>query len=103
MHEITEKVVGERRTVALRDLGARVGDSKTVEEACEVAAETLSEHEKDIPFALLYLIDGDRRHRRLAGAAGIDAGSEIGPATIDLRATSERGWRKRCRTTARKS
>jgi PAS domain S-box-containing protein len=92
VHEITEKVVGERRIVALRDLGARVGDSKTVEEACEVAAGTLSEHEKDIPFALLYLIDGDRRHARLAGAAGIDAGSEIGPATIDLRATSEPGW-----------
>jgi PAS domain S-box-containing protein len=92
VHEITEKIVGERRIVALRDLGARVGDAKTVEEACEVAARTLSEHEKDIPFALLYLIDGDRRHARLAGAAGIDAGSEISPATIDLRETSERGW-----------
>jgi PAS domain S-box-containing protein len=92
VHEITEKIVGERRVVALRDLGARVADAKTVEEACEVAARTLSEHEKDVPFALLYLIDGDRRYARLAGAAGIDAGGEISPATIDLRATSEPGW-----------
>jgi PAS domain S-box-containing protein len=92
VHEITEKVVGERRIVALRDLGARVGDAKTVEEACEVAARTLSAHEKDIPFALLYLIDDDRRHARLAGATGIGVGAEIGPATIDMRETSERGW-----------
>src|SRR5262245_11899225 len=92
VHEITEKIVAERRVVALRDLGARVGDAKTVEGACEVAARTISEHEKDIPFALLYLIDGDRRHARLAGAAGIEAGAEMSPATIDLRMTSESGW-----------
>ena len=41
VHEISEKVVGERRVVALRDLGARVGDAKTAEEACAIAAGTL--------------------------------------------------------------
>src|SRR5262245_38629292 len=40
VHEITEKIVGERRVVALRDLGARVGDAKTAAEACTVAART---------------------------------------------------------------
>ena len=28
----------------------------------------------DVPFALLYLIDADRRGARLAGAAGLEAG-----------------------------
>jgi len=47
VHEITQKVVGERRVVALRDLGARVGKAKTAEEACAVAAETLVRHDKE--------------------------------------------------------
>src|SRR5262245_13021279 len=53
VHEITEKVIGERRVVALRDLGARVGEAKTAEEACRLAAETLAAHDKDMPFVLL--------------------------------------------------
>src|SRR5689334_8550469 len=55
VHEITEKIVGERRVTVLRDLGARVGDAKTAEDACVVAAHTLAAHGKDVPFALIYL------------------------------------------------
>jgi PAS domain S-box-containing protein len=92
VHEITEKIVGERRVVALRDLGARVGDAKTAEEACSVAAQTLSGHSKDVPFVLLYLIDEDRRHARLAGASGVDGRDGISPPVIDLEAATDRGW-----------
>jgi PAS domain S-box-containing protein len=92
VHEITEKIVGERRVVALRDLGACVGDAKTAEEACAVAAQTLSAHGKDVPFALLYLVDTDRRHAILAGATGIDGHEDIGPALIDLNDTSACAW-----------
>ena len=38
VHEITEKVIGERRIAALRDLGARTAEGKTAEEACAIAA-----------------------------------------------------------------
>jgi len=41
VHEITEKVVGERRTAALRDLAARVADAKTAKQACAFSAEVL--------------------------------------------------------------
>jgi signal transduction histidine kinase len=51
VHEITEKVVGERRIVILRDLGASAGDAKTAEEACAIVAATLARHPKDVPFA----------------------------------------------------
>ncbi len=92
VHEITEKVVGERRVLALRDLGARVGDAKTVEQACEIAAQTLSAHDKDIPFVLLYLADSDRRQARLAAASGVTLDSDIAPAMIELDDASESGW-----------
>ena len=92
VHEITEKVVGERRIVALRDLGARVGEARTAEEACRMAAETLSRHDKDIPFALLYLIDADGRYCHLAGAAGVPVNEAISPLTVDLAEAQQSGW-----------
>jgi PAS domain S-box-containing protein len=84
VHEITEKVVGERRIAALRDLGARAAEAKTAEEACAIAGETLANHAKDIPFALLYLIDGDGKRARLACAAGIEKGAAASPPVVDL-------------------
>ncbi|HKS88392.1 MAG TPA: ATP-binding protein [Stellaceae bacterium] len=84
VHEITQKVVGERRVATLRDLGARTGEAKTAEAACAVAAETMADHPKDLPFALLYLIDGDGLHARLAGCAGIEPGEAASPPVVDL-------------------
>ena len=84
VHEITEKVVGERRIVALRDLAARAAEAKTAEEACAIAAETLGGHAQDVPFALIYLLDRNGERAHLAGAAGIGIGEPASPAVIDL-------------------
>ena len=72
VHEITGKIVGERRVMVLRDLGARSADAKTAEEACSIAAETLAQHSKDFPFALLYLLDAGNQRAQLAAAAGVE-------------------------------
>jgi hypothetical protein len=50
--ETTAKMLGERRTRALRDLSARTGKAQTTEEAFALAAQTLSESSLDVPFAL---------------------------------------------------
>jgi len=92
VHEITEKIVGERRVVALRDLGGRVGDAKTAAEACTVAARTLSAHNKDVPFVLLYLIDESRRYARLVGSSGIERYTDFSPIAIDLEEPADGGW-----------
>jgi PAS domain S-box-containing protein len=84
VHEISEKVVGERRVLALRDLGARSAESKTAEEACQIAAETLAHYPKDVPFALLYLLDADGQRARLAATAGVEENAPLGPTVIDL-------------------
>ncbi len=91
VHEITEKVVGERRGVALREIGARVSEAKTAEDACATAARSLAAHDKDVPFALFYLFDADGKHARLVGAVGASAGQEISPAVIAL-GQSEGTW-----------
>jgi signal transduction histidine kinase/CheY-like chemotaxis protein len=83
VHEITQKVIGERRVNILSDLGARVAEAKTDEEACERAIDILAQHPKDVPFALLYLLDEPRRTLRLVSSSGI-ARESAGPTTLDV-------------------
>jgi PAS domain S-box-containing protein len=71
VHEITEKVIGERRVLALRDLGGGSAETKTAEDVCAKAAATLARYPKDIPFALLYLIDPERKIAHLAGQTSV--------------------------------
>jgi PAS domain S-box-containing protein len=84
VHEITEKVVGERRISLLHELGARSAEAKTAEEACSIAAQTLAGHPKDVPFAVVYLLDGERKLVRLAGAAGVNSGEAESRFLSDL-------------------
>jgi PAS domain S-box-containing protein len=84
VHEITGKVVGDRRVLVLRDLGAQSAEARTAEDACAIAAKALVNHSKDIPFALLYLIDHDRKQAHLAGSAGVEAGGLASPSFIPL-------------------
>jgi PAS domain S-box-containing protein len=90
--EHTEQVMGERRVAALRDLGTRGTEAKTAEEACAIAAETLAKHPQDIPFALIYLIDGE--HARLVGEAAAGMGEAISPLVVELggSTTAATGW-----------
>jgi signal transduction histidine kinase len=92
VHEITGKVIGDRRVVALRDLGARSAEARTAEEACAIAAQILNSHAEDIPFALLYLIDTDQKQARLAGVAGTGASWQASPATIRLDREERSPW-----------
>jgi PAS domain S-box-containing protein len=82
--ETTARVVGERRLRVLADLAARGGEARTEEEACAIAADTLARHPEDVPFALLYLTDTDRKRARLAGAAGVESGRPESPLAFDV-------------------
>jgi PAS domain S-box-containing protein len=84
--EITEKVVGERRIRALRDLGARALETKSAEEACAAAAETIDKYPKDLPFALIYLVDPDGTGATRVCAIGAEEDGPASPRSIDLKA-----------------
>ena len=79
---------GKRRVEALRDLGARTGEARTAEMACAVAAEALTNYARDVPFALLYLIDADGNRARLAGASGVGMDEAASPLVVDLKESS---------------
>ncbi len=82
--ETTERVLDERRLRTLRDLAAKAAEAQVAEDACRIAAETLSENENDIPFALLYLLDEDRKSARLFGTAGLEPDTLASPLVVGL-------------------
>ncbi len=86
IHETTEKIISDRRVAVLRDLGARSAAAKTAEEACTIAAEALARYPKDIPFALLYVIDSPQGVAHLAATSGVDDDSPAAVPVVDLRA-----------------
>src|SRR5215467_3496815 len=63
--DTTDRVIGERRLRTLRDLAARSMEAKELDEACRVAAAVMSDNRYDLPFALFYLPDEDRKRAKL--------------------------------------
>ena len=82
VHEITEKVIGERRIAALRELGARSAEAKSAEEACLAAAEMLAKSPKDVPFALIYLLEHEGKAARLVAATGVPDAEAVAPSHV---------------------
>ncbi|MGA9026262.1 MAG: ATP-binding protein [Steroidobacteraceae bacterium] len=84
--EETERLLGERRLRVLRDLGLRFADCRTEAEIWNSLQTCLMAEGRDVPFALVYLIDADAEHATLACACGIQAGHAAAPLSLDAKA-----------------
>jgi signal transduction histidine kinase len=83
--ETTEKVVGERRLVTVRDLAARCKGAPSEQAAYDAAAAVLAENPRDVPFALIYRVADDGATADLDAAAGIEAGAgRAAPLSVAL-------------------
>jgi PAS domain S-box-containing protein len=80
----TGRVIGERQLALLRDLAAGATDARSWQEASESSIRALRTNDRDLPFALLYLAEPGETELTLIGTAGIDAGHEIAPPSLDL-------------------
>ena len=85
--ETTERVIGERRLRTLRDLAARSGEPRSVDQACNAVAAALATNPYDIPFAMLYLVDGATRQPHLVASAGIEADGPESSRLVDVDCT----------------
>jgi len=90
--EMTAKMLGERRTRALRDLAARTSKAKSVSEALALSAQALVEYDLDLPFVLLYELDPDARLARLVGRTGLVSNTAASPDTVDVGAVGQSIW-----------
>ena len=84
LESTTDRVIAERRILTLRDLAARTGDATEIEAACRITGDVLGENRHDLPFALLYLVDKNRKSARLAASVGLSPGKAASPRTVDL-------------------
>jgi signal transduction histidine kinase/ActR/RegA family two-component response regulator len=91
VHDTTERVLAERRLVALRQLAADLGDSTTVEGACRRAGEALVRNGADVPFVLFYALDADGREARLVSSSGLGSSAAAAQSVVDARADGP-GW-----------
>ena len=67
--EVTERVIGERRLRALSELASQLARVESVGESCRRASAVFAHYPLDMPFAALYLADGDAARRiALVGA-----------------------------------
>jgi signal transduction histidine kinase len=82
--ETTARVIADRQLVCLRALAAQGSVAETPEAACQAAVATLEANPRDLPFALLYLVDRGSTRARLAGTVGLGSVPDTVPAVADL-------------------
>jgi signal transduction histidine kinase/DNA-binding response OmpR family regulator len=80
----TKRVIGDRQLTLLRELSARVSGARTAEVVCQETAAALVTNLHDLPFAMLYLTQGDEGPLSLVGTSGISPGHPAAPATLDI-------------------
>lgn len=90
--ETTDRVIGERRLRALRDLASQCTRANSEAEAYECAAAVLAQNLSDVPFALIYSVDPEHGTARLEATAGIERTSPAAPAEIRASAEGARHW-----------
>ena len=82
--EDTQRVIGERQLALLRDLAADTANARTWRQVCEQSAAALAANSRDLPFAMIYMVEPDGRSLSLVGASGIEAGHAAAPVSVPL-------------------
>ncbi len=71
--EDTQRIVGERQLTLLRELASRTTNARTPHETCMRAMEALATNPADLPFALIYQLEGSDEHPRVKAYYGVIA------------------------------
>jgi signal transduction histidine kinase len=90
--ENTGLVITRRQIECLRRLASDCSSADSAEEACRLAALILDEQERDIPFAMLYLLDATGDRAQLAARAGLKAIPETFPGVVHVHSSADT-WR----------
>ncbi|MDB5391888.1 MAG: multi-sensor hybrid histidine kinase [Planctomycetaceae bacterium] len=84
--EETERVIGDRRLVALRDLASLLAGTQTESEVLDAVRRNVAAHAADLPFTLTYLFEPDGM-ARLACQTGVPANHPIAISRLSLDST----------------
>ncbi|MBX7115503.1 MAG: response regulator [Myxococcaceae bacterium] len=90
--ENTHNVLSERRMSALRDVSERIANAKSTEEVFALAAQTLEGYSLDVPFALFYAVDHQRRRANLISHVGLPPGTTASSTSVALNEDGPDEW-----------
>jgi PAS domain S-box-containing protein len=88
--EETERIIGERRLLTLRELASEMAGKNTRADVLDAAELRLAANLGDLPFTLIYLFDADAK-ARLAASTGVGPSDPIAPVVIDP-AAADSAW-----------
>ena len=80
VQETTTRVLAERRLATLRELNEHVAEAKEIEDACRLSIAALARNVHDVPFAAIYLLEGDRLRR----ASSSTTDEDVAPLSVAL-------------------
>jgi signal transduction histidine kinase/DNA-binding response OmpR family regulator len=86
----TDRVIGERQLKLLRELAAQTAQARSWQQACEQSVAALKTGDRDLPFALLYIVDEDSAGATLMGASSTIGGHSAAPKRLSA---GEGPWR----------
>jgi PAS domain S-box-containing protein len=90
--ETTPRVLAARRIAALRSLAEQTIEARTDAEVCASAVRVLGNHQADVPFALIYLVDEHGELAMLTAATGVVPRTAVSPEHVALAGTTD-VWR----------
>jgi PAS domain S-box-containing protein len=82
--EETERVLGERQLASLRGFASELNSAITEEAVTHAVIAGGTASQRDLPFMLVYLVDGKDALGRLCCGTGFAHGDPAAPETIDL-------------------
>jgi len=87
LHTVTDTTataLSRRRNLALRALALAVGAALTVDDVLRAANRTLRDCKRDVPFVLVYALDGDRSRASLVARSGVEDDTGLSRAHVDV-------------------
>ena len=95
-------MIGERQLALLRELAATTAEARTWQQACERSARALATNNRDLPFAMIYMLEPDGRSATLASTSNVDRDHPAVMTTLPLDGSeSLAACRRRARPPAR--
>jgi signal transduction histidine kinase len=82
-NEVTETVLAKRRLQTIKDIAEVLVGLPSLEQVCRTACEVLADNSNDIPFSLIYLLEGTGKEARLVGQTA-DLPQEVAPPVVML-------------------
>jgi GAF domain-containing protein len=80
----TARIMSERQLSLLRDLAAATAEARTTQEVCQLSARSLATNTRDLPFALIYLLEAGQQRLVLAGTSQLEGGHPAAPDVVAL-------------------